>query len=216
MRTASFSLLTVCCLLLAVAPAMADTLYDNGPYNGNTYAWTIDYGYAVSDSFTLPWGGIYPQGLQFVYWDASTTDVLTTVDMAMGSTPFGTDFDSETLTNVANTFLGMNQYGYALFQADYAIHPVQWRSDWSEGYVSLQNACTAGGCSAGEGIYWDENGGPSMAYENALGSIPSEAFTITGTTCLLCGYTTPEPSSILLFGSGVLGLVGVLRRKLGH
>ena len=28
------------------------------------------------------------------------------------------------------------------------------------------------------------------------------------------GGTTPEPSSILLFGSGVLGMIGVLRRKL--
>ena len=26
--------------------------------------------------------------------------------------------------------------------------------------------------------------------------------------------TTPEPSSIMLFGSGILGLAGVLRRKL--
>jgi hypothetical protein len=35
-----------------------------------------------------------------------------------------------------------------------------------------------------------------------------ESFTLTG------GGTTPEPSSILLFGSGILGLAGVLRRKL--
>ena len=39
--------------------------------------------------------------------------------------------------------------------------------------------------------------------------LPSEAFTITGGT-----GTTPEPSSIMLFGSGILGLAGVLRRKL--
>jgi PEP-CTERM motif-containing protein len=28
------------------------------------------------------------------------------------------------------------------------------------------------------------------------------------------GGSTPEPSSIMLFGSGILGLAGVLRRKL--
>ena len=50
-----------------------------------------------------------------------------------------------------------------------------------------------------------------MAYENSLGSIPSEHFTLTDTS-----GTTPEPSSILLFGSGILGLVGVLRRKLNR
>ena len=50
MHIASLALLTVCCLMLAVAPAMADT-YSNGPYNGTTDAWTINFGFAVSDSF---------------------------------------------------------------------------------------------------------------------------------------------------------------------
>ena len=31
-----------------------------------------------------------------------------------------------------------------------------------------------------------------------------------------CGPPVPEPSSILLFGSGILGLAGVLRRKLNR
>ncbi|MGB8769522.1 MAG: PEP-CTERM sorting domain-containing protein, partial [Candidatus Korobacteraceae bacterium] len=64
------------------------------------------------------------------------------------------------------------------------------------------------------------NSGPSAAYHNLLGAVPSESFTITGgstttssTTTSTTG-TTPEPSSIMLFGSGILGLAGVLRRKL--
>jgi PEP-CTERM motif len=94
-------------------------------------------------------------------------------------------------------------------------------------------------------VYWDENSGggspfpgcvrcfrytckgtgcPSQASESAIGTIPSEAFTITCSGCycfsdrsgctLEPGGGTPEPGSILLFGSGVLGLLGVLRRKL--
>jgi hypothetical protein len=51
MRIASLSLLTVCCLMLAVAPAMAGTLYSNGPYNGTTDAWTINFGFSVSNSW---------------------------------------------------------------------------------------------------------------------------------------------------------------------
>ena len=45
-----------------------------------------------------------------------------------------------------------------------------------------------------------------------LGSdCPPESFTInTGNQ----GGTTPEPSSFILIGSGVIGIVGVLRRKL--
>lgn len=30
------------------------TLYDNGPYNGTTDAWSINSGFSVSDSFTVP------------------------------------------------------------------------------------------------------------------------------------------------------------------
>lgn len=224
MRSASFCLLAIFCLLLAAAPAMADTFYDNGPYNGTSYAWEINFGFAVSDSFEVGgYRGI--EGLHFVYWDASSTDLLTTVDMAMGSTSFGTDLFSGTLTGVTNTFLEVNQYGYSLFQADYTFDPI-WLGYWGfDGYVTLQNACTTSGCSVSNPIYWDENSGigcwppcccPATAYENTLGSIPSEAFTITGEVCWGCIYTTPEPSSILLFGSGILGLAGILRRKLNR
>jgi hypothetical protein len=221
MRTAFLSLLTILCLMLAVVPTMADALYDNGPYNGTTDAWTINFGFSVSDSFTLPWVRT-PQGLQFVYWDADPSDVLTTVDMAMGSTSFGADWFSGTLTGVTNTFLTTNQYGYNLYQADYTFSPTYWDSRWSDGYVTLQNACTTSGCSVDNPIYWDENSGincpspgcPSTAYENTIGSIPSETFTLTGTP--VPPPTTPEPSSIMLFGSGILGIAGVLRRKLSR
>ncbi len=43
-----------------------------------------------------------------------------------------------------------------------------------------------------------------------MGTIPSEDFTIGGGSG---GGTTPEPSSIVLFGSGLAGLAGLLRRK---
>ena len=52
LKMALLSLLTVCCLMLAVAPAMADT-YSNGPFNGTNDGWTINFGFTVSDSFTL-------------------------------------------------------------------------------------------------------------------------------------------------------------------
>jgi uncharacterized repeat protein (TIGR03803 family) len=149
-------------------------IYDNGPYNGTTYAWTINFGFSVSDSFTVPSGSSIT-GLDFVYWDASSTDVLTTVDLQVGSSSFGGT--PQTLSFVTNTFLGTNQYGYALYEASYSLAAIPWSG---AGFVTLSNACTTSGCSVSNPIYWDENSGPSIAYENTLGSIPSEAFTLTG------------------------------------
>jgi len=209
MRIASLSLLTVCCLLLAVAPVMADTtLYSNGPYNGTADAWTINFGFSVSDSFTLA-ADPHVKSLDFVYWDGSaaspSSDLLTSVDMQIGSTSFGGT--PQTLSGATNSFLGTNQFGYSLYQAHFTFGDIPWSG---AGYMTLSNACTTSGCSVSTPIYWDENSGPSTAYENTLGSIPSEAFTLSGTT----DTTTPEPSSIMLFGSGILGVFGVLRRKL--
>jgi hypothetical protein len=209
MRIASLSLLTVCCLLLAVAPVMADTiLYSNGPYNGTNDAWTINFGFSVSDSFNVG-SDPHVKSLSFVYWDSSapspSSDLLTTVDMQLGTTSFGGS--TQTLSGGTNTFLSTNQFGYSLYQADFSFTDIPWVG---AGFITLSNACTNSGCSVSTPIYWDENSGPSTAYENTLGSIPSEAFTLSGTR----DTTTPEPSSIVLFGSGILGVFGVLRRKL--
>jgi hypothetical protein len=211
-RIASLSLLTILCLMLTVAPAMADTLYSNGPYDGNTNAWGIYGDHAVTNSTNLNSSRSNVYEVDIVYWDASASDLLTTVDMSLGTTPFGTDGFSGTLSGATNTFLGTNQYGYNLYQGRFA------RQSHDNGglFVTLSNACTTSGCSTNP-IYWDENSGvgctspgcPSTAYDSTVGSIPSEAFTLIGTS-----GTTPEPSSLMLFGSGILGLAGVLRRRL--
>jgi len=47
LRVASLSLLALCLMLAAVAAAAQD-IYNNGPINGNTDAWTINFGFIVS------------------------------------------------------------------------------------------------------------------------------------------------------------------------
>ncbi len=212
-HVASLSLVILSCLMLAVAPAMAGTLYSNGPLFGDYDAWTINYGYSVSDSFLVA-NNSSIQDLHFVYWIFPDGDKLTTVDMQIGSTSFGGNI--QTLTGATNTFEGTNSYGYSLYQADFTFSSIPWSGD---GFLTLSNACTTSGCSVTNPVYWDENMGegctspgcPSIAYENSVGQIPSETFTLTGSSS---EGTTPEPNGFLLFGSGTLGLAGVLRRKL--
>jgi hypothetical protein len=84
-------------------------------------------------------------------------------------------------------------------------------------WLNLQNAVV----NTGDPVYWDENSGPSQASENSVGTIPSESFTIgcccsDGKTLPGCGPppTSPEPGSLLLFGSGVVAMLGGARRFL--
>jgi hypothetical protein len=218
MRIASLSLLALC-LTLAAVPAMAQgTVYDNGPVNGQVDAWTINFGFAVSDTFHLT-SSTTLNDISFWAW-VEPGDTATSVEVAISSAGyFGNElFDGTVSLAQSNCF--SNNFGFDVCQESGNFSgPSLGAGNY---YLTLENAAT----SAGNPLYWDENSGvgcqsngcPSSAQENTLGTIPSEAFTLSGsgttTTSTTTSGTTPEPSSIMLFGSGILGLAGVLRRKL--
>ena len=194
--------LTLLCLALAVVPASANTIYSNGPANGTVDAWTINFGYVVSDSFVMPSGYTFV-GFDFFVW-AYPGDTALTVDWSITSAEFGgTTYGSGT-ASLSSQFLSSNQYGYDIdrLSASGLYLALGAGTYW----LNLQNATTA----LGDPLFWDENSGPSSASESAVGTIASEAFDINGTR----NVESPEPGSILLFGSGILGLAGLLRRKL--
>ena len=207
LRIASLSLLVLC---LAALPAMADTLYDNGAINGTTDAWTINFGFIVSDTFTAA-AGSHVTGVNFGAWLAPG-DVLQSAEIAITSAEFGGTTFFDGVVNFTQGGCSGNQYGYnvctetsAAFDSGALAGGTYW--------LNLENAVV----NTGDPIYWDENSGASQASENSVGTIPSEAFTILGGTSSTTGggsTSVPEPSSIMLFGSGILGLAGVLRRKL--
>ncbi|MGB8889038.1 MAG: PEP-CTERM sorting domain-containing protein, partial [Candidatus Korobacteraceae bacterium] len=145
-------------------------------------------------------------------------DTATSVELQLSSVGyFGNElFDGTVSLTQSNCFT--NNFGFDVCAESGNFAGPQLNA--GNYYLTLTNAATADG----NPLYWDENSGvgcmssgcPSSAQENTLGTIPSEAFTLsggTGTTTTTSG-TTPEPSSIMLFGSGILGLAGVLRRKL--
>ncbi len=210
--------LIILCLALAAIPASAQVLYDNGPINGTTDAWTINFGYVISDTFTLL-NNSTVGGFDFGVWEFPG-DVLTSVDWSITSMENGgTLLASGTASgkNLTDQFLSVNQYGYDIDE----IHVTGLNVGLSAKtyWLNLGNAVVP----SGDPVFWDENSGigcggdngkgggcPSQPSGNFEGTIPSESFTVTGPS----GGSTPEPGSFSLFGSGILALVGALRRRL--
>ena len=204
---------TLGCLLLAL-PAMGQApFYDNGPINGNTDAWTIDFGFSVTDSFTVPSGGTQLTGITFGAW-LFPGDSTPSLSVQVGTGAFGANEMS--LDGVPTLQIGdcaTNNFGFDVCTLSASL-PGLFLAGGTY-WITLDNASVI----SGDPVYWDENSGagcggagcPSSAQENSVGTIPSEAFTLYGTSQ---GTSVPEPSSIMLFGSGILGLAGILRRKL--
>jgi len=200
--------ITLVLLALIAIPASAQIIYSNGPTNGNTDAWNIGYGYyVVSDSFTVG-AAATVGGVNFATW-MFPGDVLATIGVSITSAEDGgTSYFSGTLT-VAQNGCTANGLGWDVCNdtVNITATPLNAGTYW----LNLQN----GQISNGDPVYWDENSGPSSASMTSVGTIPSESFTILGTTTTTSSSgTIPEPSSILLLGSGLLGLAGMLRRKL--
>jgi len=175
----------------------ANELYDNGPRNGTTDAWTINFGFATSNTFTVSSAGNPVQGMSFGAW-LEPGDVLQTVEVQITSSEFGgTTYFDGVLSFTASGCTG-NQYGFNVCTetANFSGPTLQPGTYW----VNLDNAVV----NTGDPVYWDENSGigcdspgcPSEASENTVGTIPSEAFTILGmNTCFGSMQETPAPEA---------------------
>jgi hypothetical protein len=211
MRTASWLLLALC-LTFASAPAMAQTLYENGPINGEVDAWTINFGFVVDDTFFISTPTAQVGGISFGAW-VSPGDTLQSVEVSITSDIDGGTTYFDGIVNITQSGCFMNNFSFNVCTETGSFAPVTLNNGTF--FLNLMNAVTA----EGNPVYWDENSGvgchsqgcPSVAYPDFFESIPSEAFTILGTAGT---GTTPEPSSLVLFSSGVVGVGGMLRRKL--
>jgi hypothetical protein len=184
---------------MASLPASADTtLYSDGPTNNNIPGTIINYGGADADSFTLA-SNATVTGADFSIW-LEVGDLPYTVDYAITTAPFGGTTEASGSVYPSASYVEFNGYGYEVFNESFSIPslPLSAGTYWFE----LQNAQTYQ-----SGLeFWEGSDGPSSAFEQGNGAIGPEYFEISG--------ITPEPSSFLLLGSGLLGLAGMLRRKL--
>ncbi|MHB8529887.1 MAG: PEP-CTERM sorting domain-containing protein [Caulobacteraceae bacterium] len=175
---------------LAVA-GHAAVLYDNGPINGQTLGWTISNGYSVSDSFTLTHAATVT-GVDFGAWNYSG-DTISSVDWSISTAAFG---GSASTALVSDSFQYTNSFGYDINADSFSTGSVTLSAGTY--YLTLQNA----GVPNGDPAYWDQNSGPSTAYDSAQGQVPSESFQILG------AGGVPEPGSwgLMIVGLGLIGL----------
>ena len=172
-----------------LAPPPAPEVYDNGPINGNINAWTINFGYSVTDSFVV----VAPATVSSIVFGAwlSPGDTISSVEVSIGTSPFDGSILDE-IVNVTQSGCTQNQCGYNVCTESAAVGPAIYQpcfSCLSQGWVTLQNASVP----SGDPAYWDENYGvacggylgifpslcPSSAFSSStIGPIPSEAFTL--------------------------------------
>jgi hypothetical protein len=220
---------------LVISPvALANTtvVYTSGPSTYGMDAWDVSY-WGVSNEFTLTQAATIT-GFTFDAW-VVPGDALISEGYSFGSAMFTDSFGSGTAITTGvndnippfyapNLDTDVDVYTYSA-----SIAPVSLSAGTY--FFTLQTGTMSPTSNTNDGINWDENDGSSIGYEswlesNGYGSIGdfdcnvegycnvSGGDALTGGETFTFTNTTPEPSSLLLFGTGVVGLAGMLRRKL--
>jgi hypothetical protein len=190
--------------VFAAIPAFADRVivYDNtGPGTYTTNAWSISTlgggAGTVTDSFTLSKTSTI-DGANFYVW-VEPDDSMTGVTWSLTNTAFGTPIETGTVAGGTNIPVATAFGYYSVLEESISIPfvtlaPGTYWFQLSNGQDAFDN-----------NIWWDESDGPSTAFDADFGQIPSETFQITA--------VSPEPSSVLLLGSGMLALAGLVTRR---
>jgi hypothetical protein len=216
MMTRIVSLLAT--LLLVPMMVAAQTIYDNGPQDihENYGGYGLSSPTWVSNTFTVSTANPTITGLSIWVWifpgnHNPTAQMIISSQANGGGTVY---FDQMVQFTDSNCYADGFGFSHCEETANWNNGPALSNSTY---WVTLKN----GSFPSGDFIYWDANAGagcqspgcPSQA-TSPLGTIPSETFTILGTG----GGTkesSPKTTSLLMFGAGFLGVVGLVRKKIG-
>ena len=225
-RVISVVFLTILCLALGTT-AFAGTIYSEGPVLGDDNGLFIDgpggpFGQSISDGFVarINAAGDTTTRVYFGEWVLAGT-TPTGVTWAIGNNNFSgpltaaAGFGSSLYCTSGGS--GCDNFGYDIYISHFSISGTPFTAGDTY-WLTLTNATD----NRGDGDNaWDiTSPGPATCDVEHGVIVPGggggcgfagESFTITSG-----GGTTPEPSSILLLGSGILGLAGVLRRMLNR
>ena len=186
--------------------APQNAFFIDGPGVG-PFSQTISDGFIASASGSV-------SSLDFGIW-VPTGTIPTQVSWALGTSVFANDISNGFPAALGLTFVTSNGFGFDVYTANVT---------GMTGNLVSGNAywLTLGDANDNFGTQfdaWDLNGGPASC-DFAVGGTPfgdcglspgGAAFTLYAQS----NTGVPEPGSFLLLGSGVVGLAGVLRRKLG-
>lgn len=201
--------------LILCLPLAAQQVYSNGPINGGiqAYSFTGASGWQVADSFVLGTSTTVT-GFSIGAWvQPFDQPVSTGWEILTGGPGWqGGTVVAQGTSTFSNVYWGKTSGYFADYFDIYTSTvsgldvPLAGGTYWLE----LLNGTTQ---EPGNSIYWDETDGPATAYQNqGAGLIGSQAFTINGADS---AHAVPEPSSLLLLGTGIIGLASFARRRMG-
>ena len=204
----------------AMNPLSGQILFDDGLTNGTVTAFYIDGpgtgpagGQTISDGFVATGSGT-ADNLDFGLW-VPTGTTPTAVSWWLGTSVFGSDVSSGSMAQVGYSYVLTNGFGYDVYTA----HVTGLSGSLTVGGAYWLTLGNANNSSGNQFDAWDVSAGPASC-DFAVGGVfqgdcgfglgvEGEAFTINSS-----GSSTPEPGTLIMFGSGILGLAGVLRRKI--